>query len=66
MLAFGKIDPEKNLLNLTFNSGNILNIIAMDIDEAEKFFKKMLSDIYTHKLNSIDNIGYYQNNNEIT
>ena len=39
MLALGKIDSEKNLLNLTFNSGNILNIIAIDINEAETFFK---------------------------
>lgn len=42
MLAFGRIDSDKDLLNITFNSGNILNIIALDIDEAEKFFKKML------------------------
>lgn len=66
MLAFGRIDPEKNLLNLTFNSGNLLNIVALDIDEAEQFFKKMLSEIYTYKLNSIDNINYYNNDNEIT
>lgn len=66
MLAFGRIDPEKNLLNLTFNSGNLLNIVALDIDEAEQFFKKMLQEIYTYKLNSIDNIGYYNNDNEIT
>lgn len=57
MLAFGRIDSEKDLLNITFNSGNILNIIALDIDEAEKFFKKMLQEIYTYKLNSIDNIN---------
>ena len=55
MVALGKIDGEQNLLNLTFNSGNLLTIIAIDIDEAEKFFKKMLSEIDTHKLNSIDN-----------
>ena len=66
MLAFGRIDPEKNLLNLTFNSGNLLNIVALDIDEAEQFFKKMLQEIYTYKLNSIDNINYYNNDNEIT
>ncbi len=58
MLALGKIDSEKNLLNLTFNSGNILNIIAIDINEAETFFKQMLSEIYTYKLNSIENNNF--------
>ena len=58
MLALGKIDSEKNLLNLTFNSGNILNIIAIDINEAETFFKQMLQEIYTYKLNSIENNNF--------
>jgi len=52
MLAFGKIENEQCIL--TFNTGGIINVISLTLEDSEQLFKTMLKEIYKYKINQLD------------
>ena len=54
MLAFGKIDYDKHILNLTIDSNSITTLISFDVDDCEQLCKNLLHQIYEYKKTNIE------------
>ena len=71
MLAFGKINYDTNILDLTVNSNSITSLISFDVDDCEVLCKNLLQQIYEYKKyliesNDSNNLdAYYEIRNKL-